>query len=166
MQRYTVGWAETMDQLAVCFERWRVVDWMTRPVRPGRRTAGLTPDERRVMVEWTNKDGKSVRLHCHRWDTPAENLRALFYVVDGMRLTEVRGVHDMMSSAYAQLREAVERLPHEVLGVAEDATLDVAKAAYRRLAGIHHPDKGGDPTRFREIQSAWDAMRGKENGDA
>lgn len=34
-------------------------------------------------------------------------------------------------------------------------TLRVAKAAYRRLAGRHHPDKGGDHMRMQAINQAW-----------
>ena len=33
---------------------------------------------------------------------------------------------------------------YQTLGVAKNATPDDIKKAYRRLAGIHHPDKGGD----------------------
>ena len=32
-------------------------------------------------------------------------------------------------------------------------------AAYRRLASIHHPDKGGSPSNFHRIQSAYDALK-------
>jgi curved DNA-binding protein len=32
------------------------------------------------------------------------------------------------------------------------------KKAYRRLAGQHHPDKGGDTARFQEIQSAYETL--------
>ena len=45
----------------------------------------------------------------------------------------------------------------EVLGVHPTATLDFCKAAYRALAKIHHPDTGGDPDRFREINDAMTA---------
>jgi DnaJ-class molecular chaperone len=43
---------------------------------------------------------------------------------------------------------------YEVLGVnKEDSTTDIKKA-YLKLARIHHPDKGGDPEKFKEIQRA------------
>ena len=32
------------------------------------------------------------------------------------------------------------------------------KLQYRKLAMIHHPDKGGDPEKFKEIQSAWEQI--------
>jgi DnaJ-class molecular chaperone len=48
--------------------------------------------------------------------------------------------------------------PHSVLGVASDATPEQVKAAYRKLAMKHHPDKGGDIAEFQKIQEAYDAI--------
>ena len=49
-----------------------------------------------------------------------------------------------------------DRLPHEVLGVAEGATLADIKAARRRLAHRFHPDHpGGDVTAMREVNEAY-----------
>ena len=33
------------------------------------------------------------------------------------------------------------------------------KKLYFKLALSAHPDKGGDPARFREVQEAWEALR-------
>ena len=53
--------------------------------------------------------------------------------------------------------------PHAVLGVANDATPDQIKAAYRKLAMKHHPDRNGGSDdaakKFQEIQSAYDMLR-------
>ena len=50
-----------------------------------------------------------------------------------------------------------------VLGVAPDATQEEIKAAYRKLAKLHHPDaNGGDPAadaKFREISEAYRHLR-------
>lgn len=161
--RFTVGWNDTITDLERSFERWGVESWQTLPQRPGRRTVGLEADERRVRVLWTLPDRRQVALACERWATPAENLRALFHVIDGMRLAEVRGVSDLMASAYAQLGERAgggARSPHEVLGIAPDAPAAVRRAAYRALAKEHHPDAGGAAARFREITEAYEALEG------
>jgi DnaJ family protein A protein 2 len=47
---------------------------------------------------------------------------------------------------------------YEVLGVARDAGGDAIKAAYRKLALKHHPDKGGDPEAFKEISKAYEVL--------
>lgn len=50
------------------------------------------------------------------------------------------------------------RDPYEVLGVKQDATLDEIKKAFRRLSHQHHPDKGGDDARFKEINQAYQIL--------
>lgn len=47
---------------------------------------------------------------------------------------------------------------YQTLGVTRDATADDIKRAYRKLASQHHPDKGGDKTRFQEIQKAYEIL--------
>jgi curved DNA-binding protein len=51
---------------------------------------------------------------------------------------------------------------YETLGVAQDATQDDIKKAYRKLASQHHPDKGGDTKKFQEIQTAYDTLSNPE----
>jgi len=47
---------------------------------------------------------------------------------------------------------------YETLGVPKGASDEEIKRAYRKLAGQHHPDKGGDTARFQEIQSAYETL--------
>ena len=47
---------------------------------------------------------------------------------------------------------------YDTLGVPRDATDDIIKQAYRKLAAKHHPDKGGDTAKFQEIQHAYDTL--------
>lgn len=48
---------------------------------------------------------------------------------------------------------------YTVLGVSKTATNDEIKGAYRALILTAHPDKGGNPARFQEIQTAWETLR-------
>ena len=59
---------------------------------------------------------------------------------------------------YTAIRSALD--PYEVLGIDNDATIEVVKAAYHRLARIHHPDRGGDRDAFQRISAAHDALIG------
>jgi len=47
---------------------------------------------------------------------------------------------------------------YKTLGVSENASPDEIKKAYRSLANKHHPDKGGDQARFKDISVANDIL--------
>lgn len=51
---------------------------------------------------------------------------------------------------------------YTILEVAEDATLAEIKKSYRALAQKHHPDKGGDEERFKEINRAYSILSDEE----
>lgn len=44
---------------------------------------------------------------------------------------------------------------YSTLGVSRNASPDEIKRAYRKLAGKHHPDKGGDTQQFQKIEEAY-----------
>jgi DnaJ-class molecular chaperone len=48
----------------------------------------------------------------------------------------------------------MDRKLYDVLGVPRTASTSEIKKAYLKLARTHHPDKGGDPERFKEIVHA------------
>ena len=45
-----------------------------------------------------------------------------------------------------------------VLGLRADATREQVKARHRELAFEHHPDRGGDAARFRQVQAAYESL--------
>lgn len=51
---------------------------------------------------------------------------------------------------------------YELLGVSQDASDAEIKKAHRKLALKHHPDKGGDSEKFKEINEAFDTLRNPE----
>jgi len=51
---------------------------------------------------------------------------------------------------------------YEILGVDKGAEQDDIKKAYRELSKEHHPDKGGDAERFKEISEAYSTLSSPE----
>lgn len=73
------------------------------------------------------------------------------------------GWHDLWSVYLHSMHQETVEIEEEFPGagararlfVTQDAPTEVVTAAYRALIKIHHPDKGGDPDRFREIDTAY-----------
>lgn len=47
---------------------------------------------------------------------------------------------------------------YKILGISKTASQDEVKAAFRRLAIEHHPDKGGNAEKFKEINEAYQVL--------
>jgi hypothetical protein len=62
-------------------------------------------------------------------------------------------------------RGGKEQKPHEILGIAENATPAQIKAAYRKLARKTHPDKGGSADVFEVIARAYRSLLSLDNNE-
>ena len=48
---------------------------------------------------------------------------------------------------------------YEILGVGKDASADEIKKAFRKAAVEHHPDRGGDEAKFKELNEAYEVLK-------
>jgi curved DNA-binding protein len=55
-----------------------------------------------------------------------------------------------------------EKNYYDVLGVKESASTDEIKKAFKKLARKHHPDAGGDESRFKDISEAYEVLSDKK----
>jgi DnaJ-class molecular chaperone len=53
---------------------------------------------------------------------------------------------------------------YSILGVSKTASTEDIKKAYRKLAMKHHPDKGGDEARFKQINEAYSVLSDNKKG--
>lgn len=51
---------------------------------------------------------------------------------------------------------------YKILGVTRNVSLKGIQNAYRKQAKKHHPDRGGDPEKFREVTEAYDVLSDPE----
>jgi len=65
-------------------------------------------------------------------------------------------------SARAPRKDVDTTKLYETLGVGKDAENSAIKKAYRKLAVKHHPDKGGDEAKFKEVSAAYEILSDAE----
>ena len=52
---------------------------------------------------------------------------------------------------------------YKILGVSENATQTDIKKEFRKKSLKHHPDRGGDAEKFKEINEAYEILKDGEN---
>lgn len=52
--------------------------------------------------------------------------------------------------------------PYKTLGVKKTATLEEITRMYRIKSMMYHPDRGGDPEKFRKLRAAYEALKSKK----
>ena len=48
---------------------------------------------------------------------------------------------------------------YDMLDISESASNKEIKQAFKKLAKEHHPDRGGDTTKFKEANEAYDTLK-------
>ena len=59
-------------------------------------------------------------------------------------------------------KEIMSKDYYDILGVGKSASADEIKNAFRKKAHEHHPDKGGNPEKFKELNEAYQVLGNAE----
>jgi len=123
------------------------------------------PEDTGVVLYFTRK-GRDIAISCDKWMTIDANLRAVGLTIEAIRGMERWGTEEMVDRAFtgfAALPESIITPPpsrphrewYQVLGVDSSANAHDVRSAYREMLKLYHPDAGGDPAEFAEIQKAY-----------
>jgi DnaJ-domain-containing protein 1 len=106
-------------------------------------------------------------ISCRVFPTRAQNLRQIFLFLDRMRIAEDNGV------AYSGLSGGKEIVTtnngvsnkealldaYDTLGAGPDDPIDLINDIYRKKSMFYHPDKGGDPEKFKRLNQAYETIK-------
>ena len=68
----------------------------------------------------------------------------------------------MRGGARGPKKEVDNQKFYDLLGVAKNASQDEIKKAFRKKALKEHPDKGGDPEKFKDLSTAYEVLSDPE----
>ncbi|MCW5939881.1 MAG: J domain-containing protein [Fimbriimonadaceae bacterium] len=133
------------------------------PVQRNGRPYSGEPQDPGVAVWWRVGDGPWLCVAIDRFRGVAYNMRAAMLVIEGRRRELRYGTDALVAASWSVFEIKALPVParpwHDVLGVSPDAPTEVVEAAYRALARIHHPGKGGDSGYMAEINAAIEEAR-------
>jgi len=168
--RFEVGLAASRDHLLAELGRLRarhvVISSNIAVRRDGLPYAAREPEDSGVAVYFE----RQVRgtwlpfvIACDAFLKVKENLRAIGLTVESLRAIERHGASEMLEAAFTGFAALPPPAPAGswwvVLGLAEDASRETVRSAYRKLAFERHPDRGGDPDRWAELNDAIEIAR-------
>jgi len=171
--KFRVPMGKTIDDIETELEdRLEVDDWRLSTAAPhrkkdGRPYADANPDDPGAVVRWT-KDTNQYAIAADEYDDLRDNLRAIgLYIAEKRKMSNrpVKTGQDEFATAQlpsgnedAIVADAGHQAPHEILGVEQNAPEAAVRGAYRGLLKERHPDHGGSPEEFAELQRAKEAM--------
>ena len=112
------------------------------------------------------RNGQWQEIACYGFPTRAENLRQCFLLLERLRIAEQHGVQYQGLTFTKELApadtEAIRRESildaYDILGVSPDDPIDLIKSVYQRKSMFYHPDKGGDPEKFKRLTRAYELI--------
>lgn len=153
-----------LEQLAV-MKVERVVVSTNKPLRLDGffRADSPEPSDGGVAIYFDYKK-KPMCLACDKYWTVVDNLHAIGLTLEAIRSIERNGSTDMMEQAFRGFTAIPERAGEwwrEVFGFQDGQRVsgDDIETAFRRLAHVAHPDKGGTVEQWHHLVNARENAR-------
>ena len=117
------------------------------------------PEDPGAAVYWQARKQARRCMAVDRYTTVADNSAAIAATLEAMRAIERHGGAQILDRAFVGFAALPERASapwRDVLGLEHGRAIPVeaVEARFKELAMKHHPDKGGDPERFRQLIQA------------
>jgi len=164
------------------------IDQTRRDIRDTFRKWDIDPSEFEILYE-EDREGRQVirrpgaivrymrnstwqTVACYGFPTRSENLRQCFLLMDRLRIAEQHGIQ-YQGLTYSTDLAAVDRESakkeglldaYDILGVGPDDPLELLKDVYRKKSNYYHPDKGGDPEKFKKLTNAYNLIMKSRGG--
>ena len=124
-------------------------------------TLGSTKPADPGVAVWFSWDGLGVCIAVDRYETVESNLQAIHHIIEARRVELRHGTLALVRASFTGFL-ALPAPPGvrdwwDVLQCKRDASEDVIRAQYRRLASDRHPDKGGSHAAMAELNVAYAA---------
>lgn len=126
-------------------------------------TLGVPRPADPAVSVWFTWDGMGVCVAVDRYLTVEANLQAIHHIIEARRVELRHGTLALVRASFTGFLALPAPAGKDwwvVLNVARSATPDQIRAAYRKLASDHHPDKGGSAEKMAELNAARDAALG------
>ncbi|MGD9954248.1 MAG: J domain-containing protein [Burkholderiales bacterium] len=115
-----------------------------------------------VAVYWQTKKGERKVMAIDRFTRVGDNLAAVAASLEALRGIDRWGGGQILDRAFSGFTalpppgQTTARGWREILGVdAMERDLSRVQERYRRLAAVHHPDRGGTQDKMAELNWAW-----------
>ncbi|WP_104656568.1 J domain-containing protein [Ralstonia insidiosa] len=118
------------------------------------------PDDVGVAVYFVYKK-RQMSFACDRWRKIEHNMQAIAKTIEALRGISRWGTGDMLEAAFtgfaALAAPGATKTWREVLGVpVHERDIEAVRAAFRRQAAEHHPDRqGGSIEKMAAVNAAW-----------
>lgn len=162
--KFESGVRQTKRQIRAEMDRMGVDEWRLDDV------TGSSSSDPGVVLRWA-KDGQDYAVACDKYTNKKDNIRSIYLWVNETRMRSQRpvvtGNSEFAAARLPSGREEDEAIvlpdePHEVLGIAPDASERMVRVAYQEKMKNAHPDQGGTRMEKALVEQARDEMLGEE----